>query len=55
MPETVAWMLAGVGDFGGHVPRRNGPMLTPGTSAYVAGIFLPAYPDTRYLMCCGIW
>jgi hypothetical protein len=43
------------GEVGGNVPRRNGPMLTPGTSAYVAGIILPAYTDARYLMCCGIW
>jgi hypothetical protein len=33
------------------VPRRNGPTLTPVTSAYVAGIFLPAYSDANYLMC----
>lgn len=25
----------------GDVPRRNGPTLTPGIIAYVAGIFLP--------------
>ena len=30
------------GGVGGNVPRRNGPMLTPGKSAYVAGIFLSA-------------
>jgi hypothetical protein len=30
------------GMLGRNVPRRNGPTLTPGTSAYVAGIFLPA-------------
>jgi hypothetical protein len=33
------------------VPRRNGPMLTPGTSAYVAGIFPLDCPDASYLMC----
>jgi hypothetical protein len=28
-------------------------MLTPGTSAYVAGIFPLTCPDASYLMCCS--
>jgi hypothetical protein len=40
-----------VGECWRDVPRRNGPMLTPGTSAYVAGIFPLTCPDASYLMC----